>query len=425
MRFNTLTAWLEWQTGLHPHAIDLGLARVAEVYARLRLPAWNIPVITVAGTNGKGSCQAYLEALLTAAGYRVGCYSSPHLLRYQERIRCAGEEISATALCEAFAQVDTARGGISLTYFEFGTLAALCWLARQQPEALIMEVGLGGRLDAVNLLDADVALITTISHDHEAWLGSDLDSIAREKAGILRPGRPVVIAQPGAPVILDQLALEQNARPWRCARDYRFLRHESDWEWQGQGHHWTHLPTPALIGDFQWQNAAAALMVLELLADRLPVAGAAIHQGLRQVRLPGRFQRLLGAPGMILDVAHNAEAASALANNLLAHPCSGRRHAVFSLLRDKHLETIAPPLLPLFHSWHLGQIDDPRAWDVAALATELRHLGGASVMTYPSIEAACAGARASAGAQDELVAFGSFGVVAPVLAQWSGQNATI
>ncbi|AGA91366.1 folylpolyglutamate synthase/dihydrofolate synthase [Thioflavicoccus mobilis 8321] len=417
-RFASVSDWLAWQQTLNPRAIELGLDRVVAVWARLgpaRLPC---PLITVGGTNGKGSCVAFLEAIYHAAGYRTCVYTSPHLLRYNERIRIDGVEIDDAALCAAFARVDQARGDIPLTYFEFGTLAALDLFVRAGPDLVILEVGLGGRLDAVNLLDADVAIVTSIGRDHTAWLGEDLGAIALEKAGIFRADRPAVIAQRSPPPALRARAEALGSQVLQLGREFDGAAGEGSevWSWRGPDRHRLNLPTPVLRGAFQRDNAAAALMAARCLGARLPVAAAALRQGLQRARLAGRFQVLPGSPTWILDVAHNADAAAALAGNLAALPRTGRCHAVLAVLADKEPAALAGPLRPFIDAWHLTSTDDPRALPAADLAAALADVtAGAEAHTYKGIEDAFEGVAQAAAGPDTILVVGSFTTVEAAL----------
>ncbi|HYN77591.1 MAG TPA: folylpolyglutamate synthase/dihydrofolate synthase family protein, partial [Lamprocystis sp. (in: g-proteobacteria)] len=363
MPLKTLDEWLAWQATLHPNRMALGLDRVGEVWARLGAPALGGPVITVGGTNGKGSCVAFIEAIAEAAGYRTACYTSPHLRRYNERVRIGGVAATDEALCAAFARVDQARGATPLTYFEFGTLAALVLFAAAKPDLVVLEVGLGGRLDAVNLIDADCAVVTSIGRDHTAWLGETLDAIAGEKAGIFRAGRPAVIGQPDAPERLRMEAQRLGATVLQVGRE---IGAETDpagggWVWRGAQGERLALPTPAMRGTFQHHNAAAAITALRTQRERLPIPVNAIRAGLGRARLEGRFQVIPGEITWILDVAHNREAALSLAGNLRGFKCPGRLLAVFGVLADKEPEAIAEPLRPVVDAWYLTASRDARA----------------------------------------------------------------
>ncbi len=410
MRFQTLSDWLRWQETLHPNRIDLRLERVGGVWSRLgpaRLPC---PVITVGGTNGKGSCVAYLDSLYRAAGYRACAYTSPHLLRYNERIRIDGREADDAAICDSFARIDAVRGDVQLTYFEFGTLAALDLFLRAEPDVIILEVGLGGRLDAVNIIDADVALVASVGMDHTAWLGDDLSQIAYEKAGIFRAGRPAVIGQRDAPARLRERAVELGAEVYQLGREFGNRIEAGQWHWHGSADsHWGALPPPALRGPVQYDNASAALCAASLLKTTLPVSAAAVRQGLLRTQLPGRFTVFPGAVTWILDVAHNAEAAQTLAANLAAYPRSGRCHAVFSLLADKDAVAVVAALAAQVQHWHLAPAPSARAMPLdqlqAAVATAA---SDRPVVHYADVEQAIAGAAAVAEPNDCILVFGSF-----------------
>jgi dihydrofolate synthase/folylpolyglutamate synthase len=416
MRPATLDAWLRWQQTLHPSAIDLGLERVAAVWSGIGPTALPFPVITIAGTNGKGSCGAMLEAIYRAAGFRTGWYSSPHLLRYNERVRIDGNEATDDALCAAFERVESAREGAALTYFEFGTLAALDLFVRAEPEIAILEVGLGGRLDAVNVVDADVAVVTTIARDHTAWLGEQLDQIAFEKAGIFRPGRPAVVGHRVPCGSLLERAAALGCELYVLGREFDWQGDGTSWRWSGPGLPRTRLPVPALRGRFQYDNASAALMAVSCLAPRLPVVAASLRLGLQRARVGGRFQVVPGETVWILDVAHNAQAAEALAANLAAFHCRGRVHAVLGVLRDKEPAAIVGPLAALVQSWHLGQSADWRALPTNELRAALRGLDlGLDVHAYATIDAAIEGAAHASRAGDCILAFGSFTTVEAAL----------
>ena len=414
MRFDSLTDWLAWQETLHPNVIDMGLDRVASVASRMGLGRPANTVITVAGTNGKGSCVALLESILGAAGYRVGVYSSPHLLRYNERVRVCGREVDDAALCTAFERIDQARGATSLTYFEFGTLAALEIIAQANPDVAVLEVGLGGRLDAVNIVDADVALITSIDIDHIEWLGSDRESIGREKAGILRPATPAVYGEADPPRSVLAQAESLAAALHYLERDYRYSKATDSWNWHSDSTSYAGLPLPALPGVFQLQNAAAVLMVLELLAPRLPVSVEALHAGLRTVRLPGRFQVLPGQVEWILDVAHNPHAARALAEALRQRPCAGRTHLVLAMLADKDAAGVCDALRPVVDVWYCAGLTGARGQSGAQLAAHAG-LAESEMTVHADVTTACAHAAATATAGDRIVVCGSFHTVSEAL----------
>ena len=361
MRFTTLNDWLRWQETLHPRTIELGLERVRTVLRRLRPNAPPFAVVTVGGTNGKGSSVAFLDAILRAAGHRVGAYVSPHLLRYNERIQVDGAEADDESLCRMFARIDAVRGDVSLTYFEFGTLAALEWFWETGVDVAVLEVGLGGRLDAVNAVDADAALVTSVALDHTDWLGPDRDSIGHEKAGIYRPGRPAVCADPDPPPRLLEHARAIGARLLRVGSDYDFSHAGEIWRWRSDAAWLDDLPLPALAGEHQLGNAAAALMVLTSLSDRLPVDAVAIRAGLTRARLPGRFQIVPGPVEWILDVAHNPAAAAVLANQLKNRTCAGRTWAIMGLLADKDADGVIEALAGVVDEWRPVTLTGARA----------------------------------------------------------------
>ena len=417
MRFHTLDHWLRWQETLHPAEIELGLARLCPVWARLHEGDLGRCRVVVGGTNGKGSTVALLEAIWLAAGYRVGCYTSPHLLRYNERLRIQGEPVSDAALCQAFAAVDEARGDSALTYFEFGTLAALWLLQRAGLDVVLLEVGLGGRLDAVNLVDGDVAVITSIDLDHQQWLGHTREAIAAEKFGIARPGRPLVLGEPEPPANLARLAREQGVVLRRQGHEFGARDEGAHWSWWGERQRIPGLPRPALLGRHQLHNAASALEVVNLLHGELPVSRAELRRGLATASLPGRFQVCQeGGRRRILDVAHNPQACRALADNLRRLPPTGKRIAVLGMLADKDAAASLAPLLEAFDQWHLADLDAARSASAETLAGVLRQLrADLRPHCHASVAAALAAAEAACGGDDWVVVFGSFYTVAEAL----------
>ena len=412
-RFATLDDWLRWQETLHPRTIDLGLERVRTVLRRLQPEPPPHIAITVGGTNGKGSCVALLEAILRAAGYRVGAYTSPHLLRYNERIRIDGAAASDDALCRIFTRIDAARDDVSLTYFEFGTLAALELFREAGVEIALLEVGLGGRLDAVNVVDADAALVVSIGLDHTDWLGTDRDSIGYEKAGIYRAGRPAICADPDPPRRLVEHARDIGATYRQVDLDYGFERTGRTWRWWADELRFDDLPPPGLAGSHQIGNAAAVLMTLASLRDRLPVTIAAIRAGLARAELPGRLQSISGPVEWILDVAHNPHGAAVLAAHLRERPCAGRTQAVIGLLADKDASGVVRALTGLIDGWHPVMLTGPRGGSGDELARALRDVDAPAPTDVAS---ACRAARTAARPGDRIVVLGSFQTVAPVLA---------
>jgi dihydrofolate synthase/folylpolyglutamate synthase len=409
----TLAAWLAHLETLHPKAIALGLERVAAVHSRMRL-ALDCTVVTVTGTNGKGSTCAILESVLRRAGYRTGLYTSPHLSRYNERVRIGGQPQDDAALVAAFAAVEDARGDIPLTYFEYGTLAALHAFARAGLDAAILEVGLGGRLDAVNVIAADVAVVTSIDLDHMDYLGPTRADIAREKAGIFRAGRPVVCAEPDPPASLTEHARAIGAPVTQIGRDYGFVPAQGQWRYWGPGGSRFGLPYPALRGAYQLANAATALAVVDLLRDRLHVPAGAIRDGLLAVELEGRFQVLPGRPATVLDVAHNPHAARVLAATLATMGYFPQTIAVFGMLADKDIRGVIAALAARVDRWFVATLPGPRGASAEAIRAELLRAGIAAgvIRTCNDIETGFAAARDEADEADRIIVFGSFLTVA-------------
>ena len=416
MRLSSLRDWLRWQEGLHPRAIDLGLERVTAVAARLGIDRSAARVITVAGTNGKGSTVAYLEAVLRASGYHPGAYTSPHLQRYNERIRIGGREATDKALVAAFEAVDEARVDIPLTYFEFGTLAALVLFRQAGCDIWVLEVGMGGRLDAVNILAAHVAVLTNVELDHTDWLGPDRDSIGREKAGIMRPGRPVILGSAAMPGSVTAHAARLGCEQRRLGTDFDFGAESETgcWWWRGRGAPLCGLPSLSLAGHHQRANAALALAALEALGEPTTRLADAARRGLPRVRLPGRQQWIAGPPDWLLDVAHNAAAAAQLASRLHGRPKRGRVHCLFGLLQRKDLDGVVTPLLPLVDRWYLLELADGEALATERVADYLRSRE-ARIAGIGSADELVPAVDGEAGAADCIVAFGSFRVVAKIL----------
>ncbi|MCE9661797.1 MAG: bifunctional tetrahydrofolate synthase/dihydrofolate synthase [Burkholderiales bacterium] len=418
----TLDEWLAHCERLHPKTIELTLERVATVKARLGIrfdPA--TPVVIVGGTNGKGSTCAMLEAIGLAAGYRVGLFSKPHLVRFEERCRIDGENVPAEALVPHFEAVEAARGEVSLTYFEFTFLAIARLLAATPLDLVILEVGLGGRFDAVNVFDADCAVLTSIDIDHAEFLGPDRETIGREKAGILRRGKPAIISDPLPPksVIDEARAIGADLR--RAGVDFRTSGDRQQWSWEGRATRFSGLAYPALRGANQLLNAAGVLAAFESLRERLPVSAQAVRSGFARVELPGRFQVVAGEPTFVLDVAHNPHSIAALAANLDQMGFFPRTHAVFGAMRDKDIAIILAKMAPLVDAWHFTDLPTPRAARAAELAASLATLPGLKaevvVAEHASPAAALAAAAAAADPVDRIVVFGSFYTVGGVLAQ--------
>ena len=413
----TLDDWLAHCEELHPKTIDMGLDRVRAVAERMGL-RFDCPVFTVAGTNGKGSTCAMLEAILTQAGFRTGLFTSPHLVRFEERCRIRGQNVDASDLVAAFARVESARAEISLTYFEFTTLAILDTLARAGLDAVILEVGLGGRLDAVNIIDTDCAIITSIDIDHAELLGDTREKIGFEKAGILRTGRPAIVSDPVPPQSVIDRATEIGADLWLLGRDFNYSGDKQQWAWAGRGRRYAGLAYPALRGANQLINASGVLAALTAMRQQLPVTAQAVRNGLALVDLPGRFQVVPGQPALVLDVAHNPHSVAALALNLDAMGFYPTTHAVFGAMADKDLTPMLQRMDPLVDRWYFTDLPTPRAASGAALqaawqAVTKRTDAVSAVFSTPldALHAAAAKAQAA----DRIVVFGSFYTVGGVL----------
>lgn len=411
----TLPQWLEYQQTVHPRDIVLGLDRVAEVSRRLGLGRPGRRVITVGGTNGKGSTVAFLEAIARAAGLRVGAFTSPHLLRYNERIRIDGQDAGDAALVAAFERIEAARGDVALTYFEFGALAALVLMEDAGLDLALLEVGLGGRLDAVNIVDPDVAVITTVDLDHQEYLGHDREAIGAEKAGILRAGKPCVLGEKDPPSSVLRRAYAIGAFAIRGYSDYLIDDLADGWRWREPGYQ-IDLPNPGLEAPAQRANAAAAIAALRALDLKVP--DKAIREGVRSARVPGRLQRVPGTPERVLDVAHNPQGARQLGQWLAEHPAP-RTVAVFSALADKDIAGIVAPVAPHVSAWHLGPITDagPRGLAVDELARRLAEQLPADILhPHRCLADALAAATRDAGPAGRVLVYGSFHTVAEALA---------
>ncbi len=413
-RFDTLADWLTWQETLHPKAIDLGLERVRTVANRLGVDKLPNPVISVGGTNGKGSSVAFLAAIYRSAGFSVGTYTSPHILRYAERICLNDQPVEESALCRAFNAIDKARDAISLTYFEWGTLAALLLFHEAKPDVIVLEVGLGGRLDAVNLIDADTALITGIGLDHTDWLGPTRETIGFEKAGIFRPHRPAICADPDPPVRLLNYAEQINAKLYLVDRDYGYTETATGWTfWYGTERH--AFPPPTLLGAHQRSNAAAAVMTVKTLHPRLPVSHDALTTGLVNAHLPARFQILRREAEWIFDVAHNPQAAVALANTLAQRPCNGKTHAIVGMLRDKDAQGFAQALAPVVDQWHAVGLPGFRGQSAQQLASAIQAVSVLPIRLHVQVADACQYLPNVIQPFDRIVVCGSFLTVAEAL----------
>jgi dihydrofolate synthase/folylpolyglutamate synthase len=402
---------------MHPTTMDLSLERTVEVARRLQI-RFQTPVITVAGTNGKGSTCAMLESIYRHAGYRTGLYQKPELVHFEERCRLNGEPVPADDLVPHFAAVEAARGDITLTQFEFSTLAIARLLSLAEVDVVILEVGMGGRYDSVNAFDTDCAVITSIDLDHMQWLGPDRESIGAEKAQIMRPGVPAIVSDPLPPASVLAHAQAIGADLWTVGRDFNHTGDRQQWNWAGRGRRYTGMSYPALRGANQLLNAAGAIAALEAMRSRLPVSAQAIRTGLAMVELPGRFQIVPGQPTLVLDVAHNAQSVGALAVNLDAMGFFPRTHAVFGAMADKDIPALLARMTPLVDSWHFCNLPLPRAATAAALAALLqppadRH--AVAVHQHGSPAEALRAAAAACDPTDRIVVFGSFHTVGGVL----------
>lgn len=413
-----LADWLAWQERNYPRVIDLGLERLGAVLARIGWVQPQVPVVTVAGTNGKGSVSAYVHAIAQAAGLRAGLFTSPHLRDYRERLRVGPQFVSAAQLVDAFERIETARGDIGLTFFEYNTLAALMIFAQAKLDLWVLEIGLGGRLDAVNIVDPDVAVVVSIGLDHQEYLGHTLQAIGVEKAGIFRTGRPAVLGHPDLPDSVSRTALERGALLKRPGLEFTHSPLESG-RWSYRGPRWSlSLHEPSMFGPTQLDNAATAIAALEALGTRLSLPPEAIDRGLASVRLPGRFQVIDppgGGPRWILDVAHNPAAAAVLARNLHLLPAAGRTLAVFGMLSDKDPGSVVAALEGEIDHWYLASTDGPRGLDAPHLMQRVGAQIGRRHTCGGTLAETCALARSHAAPADRIVAFGSFHSVAPVL----------
>jgi dihydrofolate synthase / folylpolyglutamate synthase len=414
----TLHDWLQHCEQLHPQTIEMGLERVRAVALRMQL-RFSCPVVVVAGTNGKGSTCAMLEAIAQEAGYRAGVYTSPHLVHFAERCRVHGQSVDDAVLADAFAVVEQARGDISLTYFEFSTLAILHVLSHAALDVAILEIGLGGRLDAVNIIDADCAVITSIDLDHMEILGADREKIGFEKAGVMRAGKPVVVSDPMPPQSVLAQAEHLGADAWLVGRDFNFSGDKQQWAWAGRGRRYAGLAYPALRGANQLINASGVLACLQALRERLPVTAQAIRNGLALVQLPGRFQIVPGEPTLVLDVAHNPHAVATLAQNLDAMGFYPETHAVFGAMADKDLGPMLTHMAPLVDHWYFTNLATPRAaqaQDLQRIAQAIVSRKDVQMATFSDAQQALDQALLHCPRAGRILVFGSFFTVGAALA---------
>ena len=415
----TLQDWLDRIEHLHPVSIDMGLDRVQRVALSMGL-SLTVPVITVAGTNGKGSTCAMLEAILSQAGYKVGLYTSPHLVNFQERCRLQEDSVSEDLLVKAFDEVERHRGENTLTYFEFSTLAILWIFSQSALDVVVLEVGLGGRLDAVNVVDADCCVITSVDLDHMDYLGADRESIGLEKAGIMRSGRPVVISDPLPPQSVLEYAQTIGADVWQLGKDFNFSGDPQQWAWRGRGSAYSGLAYPVLRGANQLLNASGVLAALTSLRSIIPVTAQAVRNGLAMVELPGRFQIFPGQPQLVLDVAHNPHAVAALTENLDAMGFFPRTHAVLGAMADKDLAAIIKRIGILVDDWYFCDLPTPRAASAQTLKQlwlQTPQAPQQKAQMFPDPCLALDAALAQASPTDRIVVFGSFYTVGAILAK--------
>jgi dihydrofolate synthase/folylpolyglutamate synthase len=414
-QLTSLDDWLAYLEQLHPSVIDMGLERVAKVRDALALNP-TFPVILVGGTNGKGSVCAMLSTIFERAGFKVGTYTSPHILRYNERVAIGMQPVSDERIVASFKAVEAARGDTSLTYFEFGTLAAMHTFIDEKVDVAVLEVGLGGRLDAVNVFEPDVSVVVSVDLDHEAFLGNDREVIGYEKAGIFRAGKPALCADPNPPQRLIEHAQSIGADLKLIGRDFSAKRMDNQWSFLMGDIHRHALPIPALRGGYQLGNATAVLAVLELLRERLPISLGDVKRGLLEVDWPGRFQVLPGRPLTVLDVGHNPHAVRAMVASLNTLPFAENRLAVFSMLSDKDVDSVIELAKGAFDEWYVGGLDMPRGQSGEALAAKLAAHGIAKVKTFATVEEAWHAALSAASENDRITVFGSFHTVAAVMA---------
>jgi len=422
-----LSEWLDYIQRVHFRSIDMTLDRVSRVLQRLGLGQPAVPVITVSGTNGKGSTVAMLESIYGAAGYSPGAFTSPHLCAFNERIRVGGECVQDSEICDALGRVEGARAEIPLTYFEFCTLAALLIFADRQATPLLLEVGLGGRLDAVNAMAADVAIVTSVGLDHQAWLGENRELIGREKAGIFRPGKPAICADPEPPATITETATRLGARLLLLGRDFGMQKKDpKGWHWHAgsqQASLGVDILAPPIAGERQWQNTAAVLMALTELQASLPVEPSAIHDGLAKVSLDGRLQTLSEAPRLLVDVAHNPQAAEVLAAYLRSHPVAGRTYAIYGALADKAVAAVCQPLSDCIDQWLLVSLTGQRGSSAAEIAEKMPDtVDPARLQQFADVDSALARARALANIDDCIVAFGSFLVAGVIISRFKANR---
>jgi len=415
----TLDDWLHWQETLHPTEIELGLDRIRQVAERLDLLSPSFPIITVAGTNGKGSSVAFLEAMLLAEGYTTGSYTSPHLIHYNERIKLTGINASDAQIINAFEEIDKARKDVSLSYFEFGTLAAMLIFTQQAVDVAILEVGLGGRLDASNLWDTSLAIITSIAIDHESWLGNDRELIGKEKSGIMRANTPVICGDPTPPDSIKKTAQKTKATLQQINRDFSYQQHaDKTWLWENNKRQYQ-LPLPALKGEFQLNNAATVIAGLTSISTRLPVSIDSIKEGLKKATIIGRLQLISSSPDWLIDVAHNPHSALALAKYLDEQPTAGKTFALFSMLKDKDIQQVLSIMDRHIDEWHVVGLEGSRGLSTTELTLLMKaaHIDS-EIIPHKCFSDAVHFLKKDSKNKDKVVVFGSFLVVSNVIEVW-------
>lgn len=418
-RFDSLDAWLNWQERFHPRLIDLGLERAAQVFKRL-YPDYQKPLtITVGGTNGKGSCIALLESIYRAQGYKVGTFTSPHILRYNERIKINGIPVEDDLICDAFERIDNARDDVSLSYFEFGTLAAIDIFSAADLDIQLLEVGLGGRLDSVNIISADLAIITSICIDHVDWLGGTREAIGQEKAGIFRANTPAVIGDKNPPNSLFEAAKQKQTPLFCINKEFDYQKSATAWDWRSATQNYTNLPIPALKGLHQFNNASAVLMAVTKMQTRLKVERKAIDEGLQNVHLTGRFQLIEGDIPILLDVGHNPQAVKMLADYLKSNFPDKTIHAVFAIMKDKDVSSIIDIMRDVVEDWFISPINTPRAASEKALqALFVQKNLNNTAFGFHCVADAVAAAKKSAKKDELILIFGSFFLVSEYLTEF-------
>lgn len=413
-RFNSLDDWLNWQEKVHPRTIDLGLERARDVFKVLNPDKIKPPTIVVAGTNGKGSSIAFLESIYRSQGYRVGTYTSPHILKYNERIKIDGQPVNDQEICQAFERIDAAKGNnVSLSYFEFGTLAALDIFWRSDLDIQLLEIGLGGRLDAVNIIDSDVTLITSISIDHVDWLGETRESIGYEKAGVFRKDTPAIIGDLDPPLSLLDYAVEIGTPLFKVDKEFSYQRHEGGWDWfckVTKNYSFINLPDPALKGNHQYRNASAVLMTVGKMKNMLPITEESIHQGLILTQIQGRFQLINRDIPVLLDVAHNPQAVKSLFGFLVENYPNKKIHAVFSMMKDKDIKGVIDIISSTIYHWYISPINNSaRAVSESAMRGYFKQCDLDNVnFGYQDFSESYSAAQNSAKKGDLIIVFGSF-----------------